>query len=71
MNQADLNREVACITGETVSTIKRLGFLLANPADNLDDDLDEQSPLVIDWDELEAERDEQNQWSPQYEPAAA
>ena len=65
MNQADLNREVACITGETVSTIKRLGFLLADPADILDDDSDEHGPLVIDWDELEAERDEQNMWSPQ------
>ena len=71
MNQADLNREVACITGETVSTIKRLGFLLADPADTLDDDSGEHGPLVIDWDELEAERDEQNMWSPQYELAAA
>ncbi len=73
MNQADLNREVACITGETVSTIKRLGFLLADPldpADSLDSDSDEHGPLVIDWDELEAERDEQNMWSPQYELAA-
>ena len=31
MKQADLDRAVARATGETVSTIKRLGFLLAEP----------------------------------------
>ena len=32
MRQADLNRAIAQATGESVSTIKRLGFLLAEPA---------------------------------------
>lgn len=58
MKQADLNRAVARATGETVSTVKRLGFLLADadydPAaiDPADD------PYVIDWDELHAQRNE-------------
>lgn len=38
-------------TGETVSTIKRLGFLLADPDPESDDD----GPHVIDWDALEAQ----------------
>jgi hypothetical protein len=33
MKQADLNRAVARATGETVSTVKRLGFLLADPSE--------------------------------------
>ena len=51
MQQAELNRAVARATGETVSTIKRLGFLLADPADGLDPH--EEDAQVIDWDELE------------------
>ena len=55
MKQADLDRAVARATGETVSTIKRLGFLLAEPDDCLDPESDEHGPYVIDWDELEAQ----------------
>ena len=36
MHQSDLNRAVADATGETVTTIKRLGFLLADPDLELD-----------------------------------
>ncbi|REJ64991.1 MAG: hypothetical protein DWQ31_19595 [Planctomycetota bacterium] len=71
MKQADLNRAVAHATGETVSTIKRLGFLLADPADSLDPDSEEYGPHVIDWDELQAQRIDGDTWEPQHEPAVA
>ena len=58
MKQADLNRAVARATGESVSTIKRLGFLLAEPADSLDPNAEENGPYVIDWDALEAQRND-------------
>jgi hypothetical protein len=54
MHQSDLNRAVAAATGETVTTIKRLGFLLADPDLELDPHDEELGPYVIDWDELEA-----------------
>ncbi len=31
MRQTDLNRAVAHVTGESIATIQRLGFLLAEP----------------------------------------
>jgi hypothetical protein len=71
MKQADLDRAVARATGETVSTIKRLGFLLAEPGDCLDPDSDELGPYVIDWDELEAQRHEPGTRRPRYEPVVA
>ena len=71
MKQADLDRAVARATGETVSTIKRLGFLLADPADCLDPDSEQLGPHVIDWDELELQRYEQRLRRPCDEPAAA
>jgi hypothetical protein len=57
MKQADLDRAVAHATGETVSTIKRIGFLLADPIGSSDLDSDEPGLYAIDWDELEAPRD--------------
>ena len=71
MKQADLDRAVARATGETVTTIKRLGFLLADPSDDLDPDADEHGPYVIDWDALAAQRKEESTWRPQHEPAVA
>ena len=71
MKQADLDRAVARATGETVTTIKRLGFLLADPTDSLDPDSEELGPHVIDWDELELQRYEQRLRRPCDEPAAA
>jgi hypothetical protein len=47
MNQSELNRAVASATGETVATVKRLGFLLEEC-----DDVDEAQLQVIDWDQL-------------------
>ncbi|MFT5523614.1 MAG: hypothetical protein ACI9HK_001562 [Pirellulaceae bacterium] len=64
MRQNDLNRAVADATGETVTTIKKLGFMLAEP--DIFDDLDDEiaGPLVIDWDELDAQRYLRN-WFPE------
>ncbi|MCG8584118.1 MAG: hypothetical protein MI757_05345 [Pirellulales bacterium] len=57
MRQADLNRAVARATGESVATIKRLGFLLADPVVDLDEsDIDALGPTVIDWDALQSQR---------------
>ena len=53
MKQSDLNRAVALATGETIATVKRLGFLLAEPQETVDPDSDTSGPLVIDWDELD------------------
>ena len=69
MKQADLDRAVARATGETVSTIKRLGFLLAEPVNSLDPDAEENGPYVIDWDEREAVRPERTTRRPRHEPA--
>jgi len=56
MHQNDLNRAVAEATGETVSTIKRLGFLLAEPDELTNPECEDHGPFVIDWDELDAQR---------------
>ncbi len=56
MKQTDLNRAVALATGETIATVKRLGFLLAEPQESVDPDSDTSGPLVIDWDELDNQR---------------
>lgn len=55
MQQADLNRAVSRATGESVTTIKRLGFLLAEPDDPRDPDSEDFGPYVIDWDEVETQ----------------
>ena len=57
MQQRDLNRAVSRATGESVSTIKRLGFLIAEPDDPHDPDSEEFGPYVIDWDAVERQRD--------------
>lgn len=56
MKQSELDRAVAYATGETVSTIKQLGFLLADPIDVDDLESNALGPSIIDWDELEAQR---------------
>ncbi len=50
MTQAELNRAVASATGESISTIARMGFveLTASPI--------EHEPQVVDWDELQSHR---------------
>lgn len=68
MHQPDLNRAVARATGETVSMIKRLGFLLAETDEWVDPDDERHGPYVIDWDELETFRHTRSQVD---EPIAA
>ena len=50
MTQSELNRAVAAATGESVKTIAELGFvpLTAIPI--------ERESLLVDWDELDAQR---------------
>ena len=57
MTQTEVNRAVARATGESVRTIQRLGFLIADPEIELTDPDDEDlGPYMLDWDELERER---------------
>lgn len=55
MTQNDLNRQVARATGETISTIKHLGFLLDEPPPS-SMSTDPDSPQIIDWDALDVQR---------------
>ncbi len=48
MTQRELERELADITGESIATIRRRGFSVVEPP--------ELEPLIVDWDELAAER---------------
>jgi hypothetical protein len=48
MTQCELDRELARVTGETLTTIRNRGFSLVEPP--------ELEPLIIDWDQIEAER---------------
>lgn len=56
MTQAELDRAVARATGDSVATVRRLGFQLEDmfPDDFDDLEIDEESldegPLVFDWD---------------------
>ena len=50
MTQTDLDRAVACATGESVSAITQMGFvtLTSIPVD--------REPMVVDWDQLDQQR---------------
>jgi hypothetical protein len=48
MTNAELERELARHTGDSLSTIRRHGFSLVEPL--------EQEPLAVDWDQLDAQR---------------
>jgi len=52
MTQADLNREVATATGESLRTISNLGFVPLTPVPYERD----REPLVVDWDDLDSQR---------------
>jgi hypothetical protein len=57
VKQTELNRAVARATGESIATIKRLGFLIDDPNAGSDHfDLPDLGPAVVDWDELQARR---------------
>lgn len=56
MTQAEVDAQWHA-TGESVRTIQRLGFLIADPDSELTDPDDEElGPYLLDWDELERER---------------
>ncbi len=50
MTQAELNREVAYATGESVGTIAQMGFVVLTRIPI------ERESLHIDWDRLDADR---------------
>ena len=51
MTQKQLNQAVARITGESLSTIRRMGF---SPLTELSAEDYDCEPLVVDWDALDA-----------------
>ena len=54
MNQNELNRAVARATGETVSAVKRIGFMIMDPAQPVEDPTDPvHGGRAIDWDDFE------------------
>ena len=54
MIQLDLYRSISRATGDSVATIKRLGFLIADPSQPISDPEAECfGPHVLDWDELD------------------
>ena len=68
MKQIDLYQAVARATGETVTTVKRIGFLIADPDEPIDDpNSPELGGRVLDFDDLELSRsgpeDKQVDWS--------
>ena len=64
MNQNELNRAVARATGESVSAIKRIGFVIAEPSQPIDDPTDPvHGGRVIDWDDFDLIREELNEGS--------
>jgi hypothetical protein len=57
MNERELYRAIAHRTGESVQTIKHLGFSAADSSyDRSDLDASDGEPQMVDWDRLEFER---------------
>lgn len=56
MTQASLNRSVARATGESLNTIRRRGFSIADPAAVTFDPEPYTPPTVVDWDDRDADR---------------
>ena len=57
MHQRQLERNLARATGESLTTIRRMGFSFFDPErDPLDLDDVDFAPSVIDWDEIESQR---------------
>ena len=71
MKQSELDRAIAHATGESVSTISQLGFLLADPQEAFSGDPLDDGPDVIDWDMLHASRNEPRTRGRTYEPVCA
>jgi hypothetical protein len=72
MTQNDLNREVAQATGETISTIKHLGFLLDDPSSHPPNtDSADLGTQTIDWDDLDVQRSQSSSGREHREPVFA
>ena len=58
MSQAELDRQVSRITGESLREVRRRGFSVLSPQLSVfDPDADDLcQPQVLDWDQVEAER---------------
>ncbi len=57
MTQAELNRAVAQVTGESLCTVSGLGFSVADPdAVDYDPEPSDIEDLIVVWDELDARR---------------
>jgi hypothetical protein len=64
MKQADLDRAVARATGETVSRIKHLGFLLIDQAEQ---EVNETDSVVASVDRADADCPSESHWRPHYD----
>lgn len=71
MQQAELNRAVARATGETITTIKELGFSFTEMPEQHEPADTPTGPLVMDWDAYDAQRPEDLGGSITHEPLAA
>ncbi len=70
MNQNDLNRAVAAATNETVSVVKRLGFMILDPSIPIEDPTDPvHGGRVIDWDDFDLFREDLDEG--RFDPEAA
>ena len=57
MTQNQLDREIARATGESLSTIRSLGFSVADPDDvSFDPEQPRRRPRILNWDRLAAKR---------------
>ena len=56
MTRYELNDAVARATGESLATISRLGFGIADPAIVHHDPEPLRRPRIVNWDRLDAER---------------
>ena len=56
MTQARLNRAVARATGESLDTIQRRGFSIADPASVCYDPEPFDVPNIVDWDDVDTNR---------------
>ena len=61
MTAAQINRAVSQVTGESIREIRHLGFQIADsPPCDRDSEADDQPPQIVDWDELDCQR--QRNW---------
>jgi hypothetical protein len=57
MTQRELHRAIARATGESLRTITQFGFSIVQPSSwTAEVECAEQTPQIVDWDQLEADR---------------